>query len=169
MTTLRYSMASLGINLLQVAVATWLLYFWAPPPEAGRTVYLAAPLVGVLLTVGRLVDALVDPWIGRWSDQSRGPWGRRKPFLLLAAPVAVVALVLLWTPPMATSGWVNGLYFGVVSTVFYGALSCVGIPYDSTLPELATTPQARLNLSTWKNVLGTLGVLIGAIITAPLF
>ena len=37
-----YSSASAGLNILAITVSTWLLYFYAPPPDSGRPVYLPA-------------------------------------------------------------------------------------------------------------------------------
>ena len=96
--TLAYSSASAGLNIMGITVGTWLLYFYAPPADSGRTAYLPITLVGVLMTVSSLWDAVIDPFIGHWSDTLRGRWGRRRPFLIFAAPVAAVALLLIWLP-----------------------------------------------------------------------
>jgi Na+/melibiose symporter-like transporter len=91
--TLLYSSASAGLNIMGITVGTWLLYFYAPPPDSGRTAFLPITLVGVLMTVSSLWDAIIDPFIGHWSDTLRSRWGRRRPFLIFAAPVTAVALV----------------------------------------------------------------------------
>jgi GPH family glycoside/pentoside/hexuronide:cation symporter len=61
------------------------------------------------------------------------------------------------------------VYFFVIITLFYTAYSLVGIPYDGTMPEMANTPQDLVKLSTWKSILGILGVMVGALVAAPLF
>lgn len=167
--TLLYSCASIGLNIMSITVSTWLLYFYAPPPDSGRTQYLSVTLVGVLLTAGRLWDAVIDPLIGYWSDVNRSRWGRRRPFLMFATPVTVISLLLLWTPPATGSGLLNALYFFFVTLAFYTSLSLVSIPYDSSLPEMATVPADYVPLSMWKNIFGTTGVFIGALVASPLF
>jgi glycoside/pentoside/hexuronide:cation symporter, GPH family len=164
-----YSSTSAGINIIFTTVSTWLLYFWAPPIDLARPHYLDVTLIGLLLTAGRIWDALIAPAIGHWSDNLQTSWGRRRPFLILATPVMLVSLVLLWTPPAASSGVVNGIYFFVVTIAFYTSFHLVGIPYDSSLPEMASTGAERVSLSMWKNLFGTFGVLIGALVVAPLF
>jgi glycoside/pentoside/hexuronide:cation symporter, GPH family len=164
-----YSSTSAGINLIFTTVSTWLLYFWAPPMDLARPHYLDVTIVGVLLTVGRIWDALIAPAIGHWSDTIHTPWGRRRPFLIFATPVMLISLVLLWTPPAASSGAVNAIYFFVVSIAFYTSFHLIGIPYDSSLPEMASTAPERVSLSMWKNLFGTFGVLVGALLVAPLF
>jgi glycoside/pentoside/hexuronide:cation symporter, GPH family len=164
-----YSSTSAGINLIFTTVSTWLLYFWAPPLDLARPHYLDVTLIGVLLTAGRIWDALIAPAIGHWSDTIQTPWGRRRPFLIFATPVMLISLVLLWTPPANSSGAVNAIYFLVVSIAFYTSFHLIGIPYDSSLPEMASTASERVSLSMWKNLFGTFGVLIGALLVAPLF
>ena len=164
-----YSSTSAGVNLIFTTVSTWLLYFWAPPLDLARPHYLDVTLIGVLLTAGRIWDALIAPAIGHWSDTIHTPWGRRRPFLIFATPVMSISLVLLWTPPAPSSGAVNAIYFLVVSIAFYTSFHLIGIPYDSSLPEMASTAPERVSLSMWKNLFGTFGVLIGALLVAPLF
>jgi GPH family glycoside/pentoside/hexuronide:cation symporter len=166
---LLYSLASAGLNIMSITVSTWILYFYAPPPDSGRIQYLPAALVGILLTVGSLWDAVIDPFIGHWSDTLRSRFGRRRPFLMFATPVAALILVLIWTPPTPGFSVLNAAYFTLVTFGFFTAFSLVGIPYDATLPEMAPDSHARVGLSYWKNLFGILGVLIGSLAAAPLF
>jgi glycoside/pentoside/hexuronide:cation symporter, GPH family len=163
-----YSSTSAGINIVSTTVSTWLLYFWAPPPDSGRPQYLEVTLLGLLLTGARLWDAIVSPAIGHWSDTIQTPWGRRRPFLIFGTPVMLLSLILLWTPPVA-AGYINVGYFFLVTSAFYISFHLVSIPYDSSLPQMAKTASERVSLSMWKNIFGTFGVLIGAAIVAPLF
>jgi GPH family glycoside/pentoside/hexuronide:cation symporter len=163
-----YSMASAGLNILAITIDTWLLYFYAPPPDSGRPQYLPLALIGVLLTVASLWDAVIDPFIGHWSDTLRSRWGRRRPFLVLASPFILLGAVLIWTPPGKTI-LLTAVYFLFINLMYRTAYSLVGIPYDGTLPEMAPDAKARVGLSYWKNVFGIVGVLIGSLVAAPLF
>jgi glycoside/pentoside/hexuronide:cation symporter, GPH family len=164
-----YSMASTGLNILAITVSTWLLYFYAPPPDSGRPVYMPAVTMGILLMIATFWDAIIDPFIGHWSDTTRSRWGRRRPFLIFAAPFVLIGSILLWTPPSLTNFALNAVYFMAVILIYHSAYSLVGIPYDATLPEMAPETHARLGLSYWKGVFGIIGVLIGSLVAAPLF
>jgi GPH family glycoside/pentoside/hexuronide:cation symporter len=166
---LLYSSASAGLNIMAITLGTWILYFYAPPPDSGRMQFLPVTLVGVLMTVTSLWDAVIDPFIGHWSDSLRGRRGRRRPFLLYASPVAAVALVLLWTPPGGENYTVNAIYFFFVMLIYSTAFSLVGIPYDGSMPEMAEEPKDLVKLSMWKQIFGILGVLVGSLVAAPLF
>jgi GPH family glycoside/pentoside/hexuronide:cation symporter len=167
--TLLFSSASAGLNIMGISVSTWLLYFYSPPLDSGRTVYIPIALAGLLMTISSLWDAIIDPFIGHWSDNLRSKWGRRKPFIIFAAPVTAIALILIWTPPQGSTTALNALYFFFTITIFYSVFSLVGIPYDGSMPEMAQTSQDLVRLSTWKNIFGIIGVMIGALVAAPLF
>ena len=166
---LRYSCTSAGINLVGTTVSIWLLYFYAPPPDADAIQYLPIAQVGILLTLSQVWGAVIDPLIGHWSDTLRCRWGRRQPFLIGAAPLTLLCTVLLWTPIDAFPSDRNSLYFLAITIAFFTSTSLIGIPYDSSLPEMARTPAERVTLSMWKNIFGTVGVLLGALIAAPLY
>ena len=84
----------------------WLLFFLAPP--AGENLPAAVPgldlgfveigpriVIGGLLTVGRIIEALDDPIIGWWSDRTQSRWGRRLPFVLFSTPFYALFFALL--------------------------------------------------------------------------
>jgi GPH family glycoside/pentoside/hexuronide:cation symporter len=167
--TLLYSSASAGLNIMAISVSTWLLFFYSPPPDSGRPIYLPITLVGVLMTITALWDAVIDPFIGHFSDVTRSRWGRRRPFILFATPLTAMLLIFIFTPPGGSSIPLNAAYFFVVITFFYTAYSLVGIPYDGTMPEMAQNPRDLVKLSTWKSILGIVGVMVGALVAAPLF
>lgn len=164
-----YSNASAGLNILAITVSTWLLYFYAPPPDSGRTTYIPAVTMGILLLIATFWDAFIDPFIGHFSDSLRSRFGRRRPFLMFATPFILLGVILLWTPPSVTSYATNAAYFLVIILIYHTSYSLVGIPYDASMPEMAPETHERLKLSYWKGLLGIVGVLIGSLVAAPLF
>jgi GPH family glycoside/pentoside/hexuronide:cation symporter len=166
---LLYRSASAGLNIMGITVGTWILYFYAPPPDSGRIQYLPVALVGILMTITSLWDAVIDPFIGHWSDCLRSRWGRRRPFLIVAAPIAAIAMMLIWTPPGGDSLIANALHFFLIVSIYSTSFSLVGIPYDGTMPEMASSPENLVTLSMWKQIFGIGGVLIGSLVAAALF
>ena len=126
-------------------------------------------LLGILLLIATFWDALIDPFIGHFSDTLRSRFGRRRPFLMFATPFILLGVILIWTPPSATNYAVNAVYFLAIILIYHTSFSLVGIPYDASLPEMAPETHDRLKLSYWKSLLGIVGVLIGSLVAAPLF
>ena len=164
-----YSSASAGLNILGITISTWLLYFYSPPPDSGRITYMPAVTMGILLLLATVWDAIIDPFIGHYSDTLRSRWGRRRPFLMFASPFILLGAILLWTPPSQNNYALNAVYFMVVILIYHTSYSLVGIPYDASMPEMAPETHARLGLSYWKGFFGIIGVLIGSLVAAPLF
>jgi GPH family glycoside/pentoside/hexuronide:cation symporter len=88
-------------------------------------------LVGLLLAIPRFIDALFDPLIGAWSDNTRSRWGRRKPFMVAGAIGAGVFFVVLWWLPTAWSEMGQFWYFLGLSVVFYIFMSLFAVPWGA--------------------------------------
>lgn len=166
---LLFSMGSFGVNLIGVTLTSWLLFFYSPPADSGRTVYLSATIVGILLTIASIWDSIIDPFIGQFSDNTRSKWGRRKPFLLIGAPIEVVALILLFIPPARSSAVLVGAYLFILRLIFFTSHSLVCIPYDGLIAEMTKKPEERVGLASFKNFFGLLGTLVGSLCAGILF
>jgi GPH family glycoside/pentoside/hexuronide:cation symporter len=164
-----FSSASISTNIMAITVSTWLMYTYAPPPDSGRPALVPIALIGILMAVGSLVNALIDPLLGHWSDSRRGRLGRRRPFILVFLPLSVLLMILIWTPPHRSLSTTNVIYFLLVTTLYYTAHSAWQIPYDGALPEMAEEPKDRVTLAAWKNVFALVGVLIGALASGVLY
>lgn len=58
----------------------------------------------LLATVPALLSMLVVPYVGWQSDRLRSRWGRRRPFLMVAAPVGCLALLgLAFSPALGSA------------------------------------------------------------------
>jgi len=67
----------------------------------------------------RLVDGIVDPIIGHWSDNCHSKWGRRKPFLFAGAVAGALFLAVLWWANPSWPPVVQFLFLGIVGMCLY--------------------------------------------------
>src|SRR5688572_16221208 len=58
---LLYASGAFGFNLLFQSISLWLVFFYAPPPDAGRSTIVPLAALGLIMGVGRLLDAADDP------------------------------------------------------------------------------------------------------------
>ena len=69
--------------------------------EAGREIPevagfgLAPSLALFIMTWDNLINVFVQPWVGERSDRTWNRFGRRKPWILLGAPIALLGFVLV--------------------------------------------------------------------------
>jgi len=61
-------------------------------------------LVGLIGSIPRVFDALSDPLMGFISDNHRGKWGRRRPFIFAGALLAGLIFAVMWQVP---SGYID--------------------------------------------------------------
>lgn len=159
-----YGLAYLGVALVTQVFMLWVTYFYAPP--AGRlTAYLPIGLVGVALIIGRAVDALADPLVAVWSDNTRSARGRRLPFMIYGALPLAISFALIWFPPTPDRILWNFLYLTLVLASFLFFFTVVVAPYLALLPELAEGAASRVRYSAWQaffNIVGLGIAMVGA-------
>ena len=56
---------------------------------------LAAALIGFIMTWDNIINLFSQPWVGSCSDRTRSRFGRRKPWLMLGAPLAALFFLLV--------------------------------------------------------------------------
>lgn len=87
-----YSVANLGASVF------YGLFNFGMPLYL-KTYGLPGPLIGLLANERSFVGAFIQPWIGRISDRTRTPLGRRRPFFIIGIPLVCVGLLWLAIHP----------------------------------------------------------------------
>ncbi len=161
---LGYSAGNLGIGLLPSIVGSWAMYYYAPPDVEGSCLMTYVPmyLIGTMLAIGRIAEALLNPFIGDWSDKTNTRWGRRIPYILIGSPIMVVGMILLWFPPVMGESLINAAWVCGLMVVVSCAFAAVVAPYLSLLPELTPHNDERLTVSAIMALFEVIGVLLAA-------
>ncbi len=155
-TLLAYGSLALPLALAEIPIIVYLPAFYA------KELNLKTALVGLVFLSARFWDGGSDLLIGWLSDKWRPRWGRRKPWVLIAAPFLVASLWFLCNPPQGA----GLLYLGFCAVLFYPAWTAMKIPYVSWGTEIATDYVERSRVSTFRESFTMLGNLLFA--AAPL-
>lgn len=123
-------------------------------------------LAGLVPLLGRTVDALTDPAIGRLSDHTRLPAGRRRPYFLIGAIPFGLCFGLLWVQPGFESQIELFAYYATIYCLVSLFMTVVSVPYLALVPEMATDYDDRTSLNTYRSVGSILGT-FGAIALRP--
>ncbi len=83
----------LGFGFFGISII-WPLFNSLIPPML-EDLGLSALVIGFILTWDNIINMFVQPWIGSLSDRTRSRFGRRKPFLMLGAPLAALFFILV--------------------------------------------------------------------------
>jgi GPH family glycoside/pentoside/hexuronide:cation symporter len=115
---------------------------------------------GVALSAGLVVDAIVDPLIGALSDDSRGHWGRRLPFMVAGIlPVSVTFIGLFAIPKGLTE---PALAVVVAATVILLRVfvSMFNLPYLALGAEITDNYTERSQVAAWRWGIGMIGAML---------
>ena len=115
-------------------------------------------IVSLILIGAMLVDAMVDPLIGRLSDATRTRIGRRLPWLYGAAVPMAIAWALLWMSPDIAAHSTLGLALNVIAVRIL--VSACEIPSISLVAELTRDYDERTALMRYRFLFGWLGGLV---------
>lgn len=121
-------------------------------------------VVGLLMALPRLTDALTDPVMGYISDQSRTRWGRRRPFIFAGAILAGIIFALLWQLPPGHSQTFYFWFFLIGSLFFYLAYTVFATPWVALGYEMTPDYNERTRLMGVANWMGQI-----AWVAAPWF
>jgi sugar (glycoside-pentoside-hexuronide) transporter len=98
--------------------------------------------VTVIITISKIVDAVLDPVMGSIIDMTHSRWGKLRPYILFsAAPVALLS-GLLFTVPDTTEA-LKLVYFGVCYMLWSLAYTVCDVPFWGLIGSAFTDPTAR--------------------------
>ena len=146
-----------GALALPLAALNLPLYVYLP------TFYSAAlgldlTAVGAALLLARLFDTVIDPLMGELSDRLRTPWGQRRPWLVLGAPLLLFAS---WKLFMPAEGAGIG-YLLLWSCLAYVAWTALLLTYAAWGAELTGVYHERSRVTGVREGFVIAGILLAA-------
>ena len=112
--------------------------------------------------IGRIWDAVNDPWFGIVSDRINSRWGRRRTVLLFGALPLGIGFALMWQVPAFNPLGLT-VYYTLTFIVFNSAFTFVRIGYYSMVPELTSDYDERISINGYLmaySISGSLGAII---------
>ena len=163
-TKVSYGLGSVAQGVGGVALSTAVINYYLV-----AVVGLRPAIVGGVIFVSLVIDAVLDPAIGRWSDNFHSRWGRRHPFMYASALPVALATCFLWRHPAGLSPAALAGYVLAMLVVLRLAGGLFQIPSDALAPELAPDYHERTGLLSWRWFFGLFGFLAVAILLNAVF
>ncbi|MCD7760577.1 MAG: MFS transporter [Clostridiales bacterium] len=132
------------------------------------TAMIGAAAIGTMFVVCRVLDGVTDFTMGGIVDKTNTKWGKARPWLIIAAPLMCIGIILILSVPQ---GWSEAMKL-VYAYVTYIFLNCIvytifGVAH-TTLPARMTRDfKDRNTTSTVSSILNNaVGLVVGTMITA---
>lgn len=159
MKTFNYSVGMFGTSIPINLLKTYAVSFYVV--SLGVTTAQWA----TILLIYTFIDAADNLVYGYLSDRTRTRWGRRRPWLVIGAPLLVLCLVLFFTPPANLQG--NALYiYAMLFYILTGTLdSVINANYGALFPELFTTDASRAKANALRQAFQLVAMIISIALT----
>jgi len=134
-------------------------------------------LTGIIMTLDNVVAFFLLPLVGVWSDRIWTRLGRRMPFIVVLAPIAIAAFMLIPAAvhmiPPELSGQTGRLgaslaLFAVGIGVFLTAMAGFRTPVIALMPDLTPSP-LRSQANGVINLMGGIGTLLATLASGALY
>lgn len=119
---------------------------------------------GWVMALDNLAALVILPYIGGFSDRIQTRWGRRRPFIMVGAPIAAVAFA---AAPFALGSKSLGLFMAALIVTLL-AMDLFRTPVVALMPDL-TPPSLRSQANGIINFMGGLGGVVASLVGGSLF
>lgn len=141
---LSWGVGAIGTTSMLYLISMFLVYFMV------RHLNIEAATAGLIISITRLFDAIINPLVGNLSDRSSTRWGRRRPWMMLGAVLCPIACVALFTPPAVLTGRVLEIYMLGVLIIYFSAYTLFSIPYMALGSEMTDDYAERASVMGYR-------------------
>lgn len=121
----------------------------------------------LVLFIYTFVDAIDNPVYGYLSDRTRTKWGRRRPWLIIGAPLLVLCFILFYSVPAFIESEKGMLFiYMLLMYILTGTLdSLVNANYGALFPELFKSDEERAATNGIRQICQLLAMGISIVLT----
>ena len=165
-----FAATGFGPNLLMVLMMAYFtdavdpvglvsdIEFWS----YGQTVVFAL-IFGVLWTIGRVFDGVIDVPLAAFTDNLKNKTGKRWVAILIAVVPMVLSFILCWIPVFGMKGSLsvgqqigNSIWIFFWSIVFFASYTLALITFYGALSDVCEDQTQRARVSAYKSVFDTI-------------
>lgn len=148
---IRYCLSDIAKGLFNGMIGNYLLYFFQPTVKSGLPSLLPQnkllgfiTIMALLTGVGKVIDAITDPWVANLSDRCTHRDGRRMPFLKYSAVPYAVSVLMIFMAPFSQGSVANAVWVGFFLIAYYTAYTFFFIPRNALIPEVIPDAKDRV-------------------------
>jgi len=148
-----YGFTAVASNLVMAMVLNFLLFFYTD------VFMVPAAIVGTILLVSKIWDAVNDPIMGALADKTNTRWGKYRPYLLwFPIPVAIATVLVFSAPDFSLTGKI--VYIVITYNILMMLFTAVDVPTGALMATMTQDSSVRNSLGSFISI----GLLIGQLI-----
>jgi len=151
-----YSLGGIGRDMIYQLVATFLMTY-VQFSGLGLTKEQFGT-IGVMLVIGRIWDAVNDPFMGSIVENTHTRFGKFRPWILIGGILTSIVILVMFN--FRPSGWGFVVFFAVIYLLWEAAFTLNDIPYWSLIPALSHNKKDRDVITTMVVVFAGVGAFI---------
>ena len=115
---------------------------------------IAMTVASTIMMLAKFWDAFTDPFMGFISDNTRGKWGRRKPYMFFGGISLFICIFLVFLPVREWGMSVGGFtaYIIILYLIWNTCSTVTQVPYCSMASDITPSFRERNNANTVKLV-----------------
>ncbi|NIK76263.1 GPH family glycoside/pentoside/hexuronide:cation symporter [Paenibacillus castaneae] len=152
-TKLAYSSGNLSVNLIAQAFASYIIFYYVD------VLGVRPGLISAAMVIHGIVNAVLNPLFGHLSDRTKSRWGRRIPYMMFGMVPLAALFTAIWFP--IGTGSALFWYFLTIVLLYDVLFVMVVLNYSALFPEMFTTMKERASVSSWRQMFGIVGMIIG--------
>lgn len=156
-----YGIGDLATNLIYASMASFLTFFYTD------TVGISAGVIGTIMLLARVLDAVLDLVMGIAVDKTRSRHGKARSWILwTSVPFGLSAILLVTVPDIGYTGKI--VYIIVTYLLMNIVFTASNIPYGTLVSLITRDPYERSVLAIFRNFLATIGSTTVGVVTLPM-
>ena len=160
---LMFSLGTIGRDFLYFLFNSFLMTFILFTKTTDNKMLM---VVGTIIVVARIFDALNDPIMGGIVENTRTKWGKYKPWQLLGAVLTGAVIISVFCVKL--DGWSYIGFLAFAYLMFSITFTMNDISYWGMLPSLTSDEHERNKLTSCAQLLASAGVGLASLLI-PLF
>lgn len=157
-TKVLYGVGAFGYGSVGQTVNSFLVFF--------GTGVLGIPgtLMGLAVAIGTIWDATTDPFVGHWSDKTKGRLGRRHGWIIFSCIAVAISNVILWSINPEWSVWNKFIVLTILLLIMETFNTCYSTPYSALGIDLSQNYDDRTAMQNYKTAFSFLSLLVPSLL-----
>ena len=149
-----YGTGNLGYSTISATLSNFIMFF-------GTSILgVSGTLIGIAVSISVFWDAISDPVVGYYSDNSTSVLGKRHPFILIGILGMCAVNLLVWLIPASASEIVKFIWllFSLISIQSFCTLFAT--PYLALGLDMTNSPHEQTSLQCTKTIFFLFGMML---------